>query len=48
MMQFHELERTEARALAALRCIDATTGVAIDTPLEVDVAHSTVRRNRSG
>ena len=48
MMQIHELERTEARALAALRCIDATTGVAIDTPLEVDVAHSTVRRNRSG
>jgi hypothetical protein len=48
MMQIHELERTETRALAALRCVDATTRVAIDAPLDVAVARSTVRRNRSG
>lgn len=48
MMLVHELERTETRAVAALRCVDATTRIAIDTPLDVEVARSTVRRNRSG
>ena len=48
MISIHELERTETRALAALRCVDAITRVAVDTALAVEVAHSTVRRNRSG
>jgi hypothetical protein len=43
-----ELERTDTRVLAALRCVDATTGAPADAPLQVTVAQARVRRNRSG
>jgi len=43
-----ELERTESRVLGALRCVDASTGAAIDTPLQVLVPGARMRRNRSG
>jgi hypothetical protein len=43
-----ELERTEARVLGALRCVDATTGAPANAPLQVTVAQARVRRNRSG
>lgn len=43
-----ELERVERRVLGALRCIDATTGAAIDLPLQVELAGSRLQRNRSG
>ena len=45
---FHPREAVEHRAIAALRCIDGATRIPIDGPLEVEVARSTVRRNRSG
>lgn len=44
----HELERTESRVLGALRCVDASTGAGIDTPLRVQVPGARLRRNRSG
>lgn len=49
----HELERVERRVLGALRCVDATTGAAIDQALEVEVATpeggaARLLRNRSG
>ncbi|HET7863603.1 MAG TPA: hypothetical protein VFL86_04290 [Burkholderiaceae bacterium] len=43
-----ELERTESRVLGALRCVDASTGAGIETPLQVQVAGARIRRNRSG
>lgn len=43
-----ELERIESRAIAALRFVDAATRVPIATPLDVEVARSTLRRNGSG
>lgn len=43
-----ELERLESRVLGALRCVDASTGVAVTTPLHVSVHSARVRRNRSG
>lgn len=48
---FRELERVEHRVLGALRCVDASTGAAIDTPLEVvslDTPPARLGRNRSG
>ena len=47
-MLFHPREPVEQSAIAALRCIDGATRVPIDGPLDVEVARSTVRRNRSG
>lgn len=47
-LMIHELERTESRVLGALRCVDASTGAGIDTPLQVQVAGARIRRNRSG
>jgi hypothetical protein len=43
-----ELERVETRVLGAVRCVDAVTRTQIDTPLQVQVAGATVRRNRGG
>lgn len=43
-----ELERVEARVLGALRCVDASTRVQVEAPLQVLIAGATVRRNRSG
>lgn len=48
-----ERERVERRVLGALRCVDATTGVAIGQALEVEVATpdgaaARLLRNRSG
>jgi hypothetical protein len=51
-----ELERTDTRVLGALRCVDATTGAAVDAPLQVQLQvqqpvqqpEARVRRNRSG
>jgi hypothetical protein len=43
-----ELERQERRVLGALRCVDATTGVAIVDSLQVVLAGAKVQRNRSG
>lgn len=43
-----ELERTESRVLGALRCLDASTGAGIETPLQVQVDGARIRRNRSG
>lgn len=47
-LAIHELERTDTRVLGALRCIDATTGAAVDTPLVVQIDGAITRRNRSG
>jgi len=47
-LAFLELERSEARVLGALRCVDPATGTRIDAPLTVRVAGAGVRRNRSG
>lgn len=48
-----ELERVERRVLGALRCVDATTGVAIEQPMQVRVTtpaglSASLLRNRSG
>lgn len=48
-----ELERVERRILGALRCVDATTGVAIEQPLQVELADTDgvaarLLRNRRG
>ncbi|MDB5274929.1 MAG: hypothetical protein JWO58_3296 [Chitinophagaceae bacterium] len=43
-----ELDRQEHRIVAAMRCVDATTRVAVDVPLQVDVANARIQRNRSG
>ena len=47
-----ELERIDSRVLGALRCVDATTGAALDARLRVQLTRSgtpaLVRRNRSG
>ena len=43
-----ELERQEHRIVAAMRCVDATTRVSVDVPLQVDVANARIQRNRSG
>ncbi|GHD03053.1 hypothetical protein GCM10007320_62800 [Pseudorhodoferax aquiterrae] len=43
-----ELERVETRVLGAVRCIDAVTRAQIDTPLQLQLAGGTLRRNRSG
>ncbi len=43
-----ELERVETRVLGAVRCVDATTRVQIDTPLQLQLTGGTLRRNRSG
>ena len=43
-----ELERVESRVLGALRCVDASTRVAVDGPLQVSVPTARIRRNRSG
>lgn len=49
----HGFERVERRVLGALRCVDATTGVPIERPLQVSVATQAgagagLLRNRSG
>jgi hypothetical protein len=45
----NELERHERRVLAALRCVDATTGAPLDIGLRVEApADARIRRNRSG
>jgi hypothetical protein len=46
--ELHELERVERRALAALRCIDATTLAPIDDPLIVSAPGVRLVRNRTG
>jgi hypothetical protein len=43
-----ELERQEHRIVAAMRCVDATTRVSVDVPLQVDVVNARIQRNRSG
>lgn len=43
-----ELERVESRVLGALRCVDATTRLAVAAPLQVSIPGARVRRNRSG
>jgi hypothetical protein len=43
-----ELERQERRVLGALRCVDATTGVAIADSLQVVLTGASVLHNRSG
>jgi hypothetical protein len=43
-----EAERVDSRVLGALHCVDASTRVAVDTPLVVEVAGARIRRNRSG
>lgn len=43
-----ELERQERRVLGALRCVDATTGVAIANSLQLVIAGANILRNRSG
>ncbi|WP_431051642.1 hypothetical protein [Roseateles sp. L2-2] len=43
-----ELERTDTRVLGALRCIDATTRVQVESRLDVRIDGATVSRNRSG
>lgn len=43
-----ELERQERRVLGALRCVDATTGIAIADRLQVGLAGASMTRNRSG
>lgn len=52
-LRIRELERLEQRVLGALRCVDATTGVAIEQSLAVAVADpagaaARVLRNRRG
>ncbi|ACB35295.1 hypothetical protein Lcho_3035 [Leptothrix cholodnii SP-6] len=44
----HELERVEHRVLGALRCIDVNTGVALNTPMTVEIPQARLLRNRSG
>ena len=44
----HELERQERRVLGALRCVDATTGLAIADRLQVVLEDAPILRNRSG
>jgi len=46
--ELRELERGERRALAALRCIDATTLAPIDDPLIVSAPGARLVRNRTG
>jgi hypothetical protein len=48
MSAVRELERTEWRALGALRLVDATTRVPIERSLRVDAPGATLLRNRSG
>jgi hypothetical protein len=49
MAAFHHIERVESRALGALRCIDAATGVPVMAPLALKIEPATrVIRNRSG
>ncbi|MEC5385333.1 hypothetical protein VVD49_06335 [Uliginosibacterium sp. H3] len=43
-----ELERLERRIVGAFRCVDATTRVTVDVPLQVEVADARIQRNRSG
>ncbi|WP_431287209.1 hypothetical protein [Roseateles chitinivorans] len=43
-----ELERIDTRVLGALRCIDATTRVQVESRLDVRIDGATVSRNRSG
>ena len=43
-----EAERVDSRVLGALHCVDASTRVAVDTTLVVQVAGARIRRNRSG
>lgn len=44
-----EVERVERRVLGALRCVDATTGAALDRPLRVQGPDGVrIQRNRSG
>ncbi|CAN7529131.1 hypothetical protein LJR039_003634 [Pseudorhodoferax sp. LjRoot39] len=47
-LALRELERVETRVLGAVRCIDAVTRTQIDTPLQLQLAGGSVRRNRSG
>ncbi len=48
MRALRELERGEWRALGALRCVDATTGVPIERNLRVEAPGASLVRNRSG
>jgi hypothetical protein len=43
-----EMERQERRVLGALRCVDATTGIAIADRLQVVLEDASMTRNRSG
>ncbi len=45
---WRELERSEQRVLAALRCVDATTGATIGRALHLQGERARVLRNRSG
>ena len=44
----HELERIEHRVLGALRCVDVNTGVALNTPMTIEIPQARLLRNRSG
>jgi len=44
----HVLERSDARVLGALRCVDASTRAGVQAPLRVGIDGAQVRRNRSG
>lgn len=49
LLNAHEVERAERRVLGALRCVDATTGAALDRPLRVQAPDGArIQRNRSG
>lgn len=47
-LQLRERESVERRVLGALRCVHGTTGVPLESPIDVRVAGATLRRNRSG
>ena len=47
-MLIREFERQERRVLGALRCVDATTGIAIADRLQVVLEDASMTRNRSG
>lgn len=48
MRALRELERSEWRALGAVRFIDAITRAPVDAPLRVEAPGALIRRNRSG
>lgn len=49
LINAREVDRSERRVLGAVRCVDATTGAALDRPLRVQAPPGArVQRNRSG